>query len=108
MADEKHLTEAELAARFDVTTRTLQAWRRDGIGPKFITIGKNTVRYRQEDVEGYENSSLVSRPQDEPAGWREAMKRSAGAFDVLAKKAATQKQKQTLTSLRDELRALLA
>jgi hypothetical protein len=36
------------------------------------------------------------------------MKRSAGAFDLLAKKAASPKQKATLTGLRDELRALLA
>ena len=64
MAEEKHLTEAELAARFDVTTRTLQKWRMDGIGPKFIAIGKNTIRYRLEDIIAYEQERSNQQPQE--------------------------------------------
>jgi hypothetical protein len=104
----KLLTEKDLAARWNLTTRTLQMQRRDGEGPVFLQIGERSVRYRLEDVEAYEKAKRVGRPKAEPEGWREAMKRAAGAFDLLAKKAATQKQKDTLTGLRDELRALLA
>lgn len=102
----KLLTEKDLAARWSLTTRTLQMQRRDGEGPTFLQIGERSVRYRAEDVEAYEKAKRVGS-HAEPDGWRDAMKRAAGALDVLAKQAKTPKAKQTLASLRDELRALL-
>lgn len=102
----KRLTENELAERWDVTTRTLQGWRKVGKGPPFIRIGERSIFYREEDVLAYEDASLKGR-LDEPR-WRPAVKRAAGAIDLLAAKSKTEKAKTTLLALRDELRALLA
>lgn len=55
-SNDRRLTETELAKRWDVTPRTLQNWRADGNGPAFISIGKNTIRYRLEDVLAYEEA----------------------------------------------------
>ena len=104
----KRLNETQLAERWGMTTRTLQGWRYKGKGPAYIRIGERSIFYRIEDVEAYEAASVVGAPPPEPAGWRDAMKRAASAFDLLAKKATTAKAKATLIGLRDELRALLA
>ncbi|CAH0532165.1 DNA-binding protein [Ralstonia phage UAM5] len=53
-----HLTESDLAVRFGVTVRTLQKWRRLKTGPAWIVIGKNTIRYREEDIRAYEEECL--------------------------------------------------
>jgi len=42
--------EVELAARLGVSRSTLQSWRYNGRGPRFIKIGR-LVRYRYADVE---------------------------------------------------------
>lgn len=55
------LTEEELAKRWQISTRTLQYWRRDGKGCPFIDIGRNTIRYRLEDVIAYEESRIKNQ-----------------------------------------------
>lgn len=97
------LTEKELAKRWNMTPRTLQMWRRKGIGPAFIRIGERSVFYRLEDVERYEASCVVSSKKD----WKAAVFRAAGAFDLLSRQARTAKSRETLSTLRDELKALL-
>lgn len=59
------LSESELARRWGVTTRTLQGWRADGIGPKWVVLGKNTIRYQIEDVIEYEASRTKKNNQGE-------------------------------------------
>ncbi len=103
----KRLTEKDLATRWDMSPRTLQGWRKKGIGPAFIQIGERSIFYRLEDVDAYEEANIVGKLPSEPDGWRQAMTRAASAFDTLAKKAGP-KASITLGSLRDELRALLA
>jgi len=98
------LTETQLAERWSMTTRTLQAWRRDGKGCKFIRIGERSIFYRMADVEAYEASCVVGK--EEP--WRGPVKRAAGALDMLSGKASTPKAKATLCAIRDELKALLS
>lgn len=46
------LDEARLAAKLDVSRKTLQCWRYAGQGPRFIKIGR-LVRYRLGDVDAY-------------------------------------------------------
>jgi len=41
-----------LAAYLDIPIATLYDWRRKGVGPPGIRIGKH-VRYRQRDVEAW-------------------------------------------------------
>lgn len=101
----KRLTETELAKRWDVTTRTLQGWRKSGKGPPFIRIGERSIFYREEDVLAYEDASLKGR-LDEPR-WRPVVKRAAAAIEIQAGKAKTDRARLTLEALRDELRSLL-
>lgn len=48
------LTEADLAARWCMSPKTLQSWRTKQIGPEYLKFGKN-VRYPLETVADYEN-----------------------------------------------------
>lgn len=100
-------SETELAKRWGVTTRTLQQWRAKGIGCRFIRIGERSILYREEDVLAYEAASIVGKPTP-PDGWETTVKRAASAIDMLAKKSATPKAKQTLEAMRDELRGLIS
>ena len=97
------LDEEQLAERWNVTTRTLQKWRKAKKGPRFMNIEGVRIFYRLEDVLDYENQSVVETTKD----WRGPAKRAASALDVLAKRAATPEATKTLSGLRDELRALL-
>ena len=53
----RHLNQIELAARLNISPRTLERWRWTGVGPRFMKVGGRVV-YRLEDVEGYEDSQL--------------------------------------------------
>ncbi len=46
------LDEHQLAGLFRCSTRTLQAWRERGTGPRWLKIG-GLVRYRPEAVLGF-------------------------------------------------------
>jgi predicted site-specific integrase-resolvase len=63
----RHLSQTELAARWNISHRTLERWRWTGEGPQFIKIGGRVV-YRQEDVEAFEakqtrESTAATAPQ---------------------------------------------
>ena len=51
--NEALLTPREVAARFRVSTRTLETWRFAGRGPKYLRIGGH-VRYRPSDIHEWE------------------------------------------------------
>jgi len=53
----RYLTQVELAVRWRISPRTLERWRWAGDGPRFIKIG-GLVRYRLEDIEGFEAEQL--------------------------------------------------
>jgi len=46
-SQEAFLTEKEAARLLSLSHRTLQAWRRQGVGPRFIKFGRS-VRYSRE------------------------------------------------------------
>ena len=48
----KLINEEQAGAMLKVSTRTLQAWRVRGYGPKFRKMGR-AVRYRLEDLETF-------------------------------------------------------
>ncbi|CAG1020895.1 hypothetical protein MTYM_00612 [Methylococcales bacterium] len=54
-----HLTQKQLAARWSISDASLERWRCDGIGPKFLKI-QGHVRYRLVDIEEYEESCLLT------------------------------------------------
>jgi excisionase family DNA binding protein len=47
---EELLTAQELARLLKVSVHTLRAWRREGVGPPWIKVGR-AIRYRRSDVE---------------------------------------------------------
>ena len=47
------LTETELAVRWNLSHKTLQRWRSDGIGPIFCKLGSRVV-YLIRDIQNYE------------------------------------------------------
>jgi predicted DNA-binding transcriptional regulator AlpA len=51
--EDRVLTQKELAARWNMTPRTLQNWFNDGKGPKRVSLG-NKIGYRLSDVAQYE------------------------------------------------------
>lgn len=51
---QRYLTEAEVAARFNISTDSIRRWIRNGQFPKPVRIGKGTSRWRLADIEAYE------------------------------------------------------
>lgn len=49
----KALTETQLAERWAISRKTLQAWRLRGDGPRFMRIG-TAIRYMLSDITAYE------------------------------------------------------
>jgi len=55
------LTTEELASRWDMHPGSLERWRKQGAGPKFIKLGEAgpaRIRYRLEDIVKYEESCI--------------------------------------------------
>ena len=52
-----HFNQRSLATRWDVSEATLERWRSDGIGPRFLKL-QGRVLYRLVDIEAYEASCL--------------------------------------------------
>ena len=49
----RHLNQIDLARRWSLSHRTLERWRWQGIGPRYLKIGGRVV-YRLVDIEDYE------------------------------------------------------
>lgn len=52
-----HMTQTELAERWNIGEGTLENWRTKGIGPLYLKLN-NRILYRAEDVAVYESESL--------------------------------------------------
>jgi len=55
--DITHLTQQDVARRWRISPRTLERWRWQGEGPRFLKIGGRVV-YRLLDVEAFEAEKL--------------------------------------------------
>ncbi|MDD3182646.1 MAG: helix-turn-helix domain-containing protein [Alphaproteobacteria bacterium] len=55
--EERHINVFQLAKRWGMSPKTLDRWRWQGIGPKFLKIGSKVV-YRLSDIEEYEVNNL--------------------------------------------------
>ena len=53
----QHIDQKELARRWLISPRTLEQWRWQGRGPRFLKLG-GRVLYRLADVEAYEADNL--------------------------------------------------
>jgi len=59
----RHLTQRELADRWNKSEATIERYRSDGVGPVYLKIG-GKVMYRIEDIEKFERACLFSRPAE--------------------------------------------
>jgi hypothetical protein len=55
--DVVHFNQKQLATRWNISEASLERWRSEGIGPKFLKL-RSRVLYRQADIEAYEESCL--------------------------------------------------
>jgi helix-turn-helix protein len=53
----EHLNQNGLAKRWLISPRTLEQWRWQGRGPRYLKIGGRVV-YRVSDIEAFEMSSI--------------------------------------------------
>lgn len=107
---ETHLTEKELAARFQISTRWVQKLRAKGGGPAFVELGGSpkmkTIRYRLSDVIAYEESRVTGGAV--PVHCQKAMRRAADALDVAAGwSSVSDKARTVLVDIRDQLRRFI-
>ena len=51
------------ALLLQVSIPTLERWRRDGVGPKFVKMGRS-VRYVLKDLQSFQEESSFSRTSD--------------------------------------------
>ena len=57
--DVVHLNQKQLAARWHLSEATMERWRSEGLGPKFLKLCGRVI-YRQVDIEAYEESCLAT------------------------------------------------
>jgi hypothetical protein len=58
----RHLHQVELADRWRISPRTLERWRWEGKGPRYLKLGGRVV-YRLEDVEAFETEKIRESAQ---------------------------------------------
>ena len=69
---QRHLTQRELADRWNKSEATIERYRSDGVGPRFLKIG-GAVRYRLEDIEAFEQECLYDSPHSRCASNRTSL-----------------------------------
>ena len=65
----RHLSQYELAERWNLSYRTLERWRGEGIGPAYFKLG-NRIGYRLEEIEIFEQRYLVQTTGEPPRGFQ--------------------------------------
>ncbi len=61
------LNQTELAARWKISSRTLERWRWIGESPHFLKLGGRVI-YRIEDVEAFEREMLRAAKNEQKGG----------------------------------------
>jgi predicted DNA-binding transcriptional regulator AlpA len=57
--DARLLDTKELSKMLGVTTNTLQIWRHEGKGPKYLKLSRRAVRYKEQDVLNWMESTAI-------------------------------------------------
>lgn len=100
------LTEKDLAARFQLTTRTIRKWKTEGTGPASIELGDRSLRYRLADVLAYEDRRSTGGAI--PADARRGLLRAVEMLDIIDGWKVAAPAREQIGKVRGELRALLA
>jgi hypothetical protein len=59
----RHCHQTDLSRRWNISPRTLERWRWQGKGPRYLKVGRR-ILYRIEDVLAYESGNM-REPRDE-------------------------------------------
>lgn len=62
IAPTNHINQYQLSKRWNISARTLEHWRREGIGPSYIKLGRRVV-YSFADIEAFEREQRRSASQ---------------------------------------------
>lgn len=54
------LTTKELAKELKVSTRTIEGWRLNGLGPRYVRVS-NRIRYKESDIIHYMSKNSVKK-----------------------------------------------
>jgi len=66
---DEFLEEPEVATRWKMSRRTLQNWRANGTGPRYIKLSEGRggrVRYPLADIQAYEQARIVQPGMGHP------------------------------------------
>jgi hypothetical protein len=64
-----HLNQVQLGRRWCMSHRTLERWRWEGKGPRYLKVG-GRVLYRLTDIEAFERNGLSTPDEAKPfAQW---------------------------------------
>jgi Helix-turn-helix domain len=55
----QHLDQKQLAERWLISQRTLEQWRWQGRGPRYLKIGRRVI-YRMSDIDAFESGRVHS------------------------------------------------
>jgi Helix-turn-helix domain len=58
------LRQRDAAAYLQLTVRTLERWRVQGIGPRFVRLN-HSIRYRQQDLDAHVASRVVGSTSEQ-------------------------------------------
>ncbi len=59
--NKKLLTTEDLAHRWSMAVGTLENWRQDGTGPRYVKLGKKKIVYRLSAIVEYERTNEVNK-----------------------------------------------
>ena len=62
------LTQREAALVLRLSERTLERWRVAGIGPRFVRLGRRSIRYPQQNVDAYVAARVVASTSEKGNG----------------------------------------
>jgi len=62
------LTSREAALYLHLSERTLERWRVQGIGPRFVRLPNRSIRYRQQDIDADVAARVVDSTSDKREG----------------------------------------
>ena len=68
----ENLTTKQAAEKLQVKETTLEQWRWNGKGPRFIKLGR-CVRYREADLESFQNDRVFTSTTEAQNGPRQAV-----------------------------------
>ena len=88
------LNETQLCSRWNLSPKTLQRWRSEGIGPPAWHIGKS-VRYLLMEVESFERKAQVT--------WRSSAGRALSESSPTAREDAIEQMMQQRPGRRDQI-----